>query len=81
MLSSWFMHQGGDLCWRRFFSLLLNGTMVGLVICGVAGVIDGAAFWVPWWAIMALGLFTASCPQHQVKADNQDSSTLPIAEH
>lgn len=73
MLSSWFQHPHGDLCWRRVLSVVLNVAMLAWVGSAIAGLIDGAPYWFVWWAIAALGVVVAGCPHHsRVPAESKD---------
>lgn len=72
VLSSWFQHPRGGLCWRRALTLVLDVSMLGWVGCALAGLIDGAPYWLVWWAIIALGVVAAGCPHHsQLSADSK----------
>lgn len=42
LLSLWFQHPRGDLCWRRVLTVAVNVSMLAWVESAIAGLIDGA---------------------------------------
>lgn len=73
LLSLWFQHPSGDLCWRRVLTVALNVSMLAWVGSAIAGLIDGAPYWFVWWAIAALSVVAGGCPHHsQVSAESKD---------